>query len=269
VNPGTNTGQRTRAAVHAIIRRPEERAVFHFVGKTMARNSRYHVYMAIYFGAGVALAISCATHVRTVGGIARPALSSFGLHAVMPLLVFWTIAGLKMAFAFPLQLHARWIFRSSGASLARCVAAASKWALGCGFAVVVVVTIALACLRLSGRDLLVQAVCGVCLCAVLVDGFFFAQTGVPFSQPRRPGRTSLPLVLTLYLGILTPFIFAMILLEMRVEKNLFLLIGVFAVVPVVHQLLGKLRERAVLIEEERENADGEFQLLGLCGDLTA
>jgi hypothetical protein len=61
----------------------------------------------------------------------------------------------------------------------------------------------------------------------------------------------------------------MILLELKVEKNLFLLIGVVGLVPVVHQLLRKLRERAVLIEEERENADGEFQLLGLCGDLTA
>jgi hypothetical protein len=269
VNPGARGGHWTRAATHAIVRCPEERAVFHFIGKAMARNSRYHVYMAIYFGAGLALAISCATHVRSAGGMEEPGLSGFGLHAVMPLLVFWVIAGLKMAFAFPLQLHAKWIFRSTGASLSRCVAAANKWALACGLAVVAIVTIALAGLQLSGRELLVQAVCGVCLCAVLVDAFFFAQTGVPFSQPRHPGRTSLPLVLTLYLGILTPFIFGMILLELRVEKNLFLLIGVVGIVPVVHHLLRKLRERAVLIEEERENADGEFQLLGLCGDLTA
>ncbi|HEV2578940.1 MAG TPA: hypothetical protein VGU25_17170 [Acidobacteriaceae bacterium] len=269
VNRGAGSGHWTRAAIHAIVRRPEERAVFHFIGKTMTRNSRYHLYMAVYFGAGLALAISCITHVRTVGGVAEPGLSEFGLHAVMPLLVFWVVAGLKMAFAFPLQLHAKWIFRTTGASLSRCVAAASKWALACGLAVVILVVIFLACLHLSGRELLVQTVFGVCLCAVLVDAFFFAQTSVPFSQPRHPGRTSLPLVLTLYLGILTPFIFGMILLELKVEKNLFLLIGVVGLVPVVHQLLRKLRDRAVLIEEERENADGEFQLLGLCGDLTA
>src|SRR5581483_7521867 len=113
VNRGAKQGRWSRAAVHAIVRRPEERAVFHFIGKAMARNSRYHVYVAIYFGAGLALAISCAMHVRTVNGIAEPSLSAFGLHAVMPLLVFWVIAGLKMAFAFPLQLHARWIFRST------------------------------------------------------------------------------------------------------------------------------------------------------------
>ena len=269
VNRGAKQGGLARVAVHAIVRCPEERAVFHFIGKGMARNSRYHVYMAIYFGAGLALAISCAVHVRTVGSVPEPSLSSFGLHAVMPLLVFWVIAGLKMAFGFPLQLHARWIFRSTGASLSRCVAATSKWALACGFAVVILVTAALGLMGTSGRGLVVQAVCGVCVCAILVDGFFFAQTGVPFSQLRRPGRTSLPLVLTLYLGILPPFIFGMILLELRVEKNLFLLMAVIALVPVVHEVLRKLRERAVFIEEERENADGEIQLLGLCGDLTA
>lgn len=269
VNRTSRRGRWMRAAVHAIVYCPEERAVFHFIGKTMARNSRYHVYMSTYLGAGVAIAISCATHVRTVNGLAEPSLSFFGLHAVMPLLVFWAIAGLKMAFAFPLQLHARWIFRSTGAALSRCVAAASKWAVACGFAVVAVVTIALACVGFGGRNLLVQAVCGVCLCAMLVDGFFFAQTGVPFSQSRHPGKTSLPLVLTLYVGVLAPFVFGMILLELGAEKNLFLLIAVVALVPAVHQVLGKLRERAVLVEEERENADGEFQLLGLCGDLTA
>lgn len=255
--------------IHRLIRCPEERAVFHFIGQTMARNSRYHVYMAIYFGAGLALAISCATRVSIVHGVPEATLSSFGLHAVMPLLVFWTIAGLKMAFAFPLQLQARWIFRSTGASLESCVASVRKWALGCGLSVVVVVTTALAFMGWGMRELLVQAVCGVCLCAVLVSAFFFAQTSVPFSQPRRPGRTSLPLILTLYLGVLAPFLFGMIFLELKVEKNLLLLIGVVCLVPAIDWVLQRLRERSVLIEEEREGAGGEVQLLGVSGELSA
>ncbi len=261
-------GRLTRRAVHALVRSPEERAVFHFISQTMTRNSRYHVYMAIYFGAGLALALSCATQVQLHDGVARPALSPFGLHALMPLLVYWTIAGLKMAFVFPLQLDARWIFRSTGASLPQCVIAVRKWAFSCGIAVVIVVTAALACLGWSPRQLFVQALCGVCLSAILVEGFFFAQTSVPFSRPRHPGRTSLPLILTLYLGVLPPSIFGMILLETKLEKNFLALIAPLLLVPVLHFLLQKLRDRAVLIEEEREGGDGEFQLLGLCGDLT-
>jgi hypothetical protein len=255
--------------VHRVIRHPEERAVFHFIGQTMARNSRYHVYMAIYFGAGLALAISCATRVQIVAGVPRATLSSFGLHAVMPLLVFWTIAGLKMAFAFPLQLQARWIFRSTGAALESCVAAVRKWALGCGLCVVIMVTAILAAIGWSGRELLVQAVCGVCLCAVLVDGFFFAQVSVPFSQPRRPGRTSLPLILTLYVGVLAPFVFGMIFLELKIERQLLWLMLPICFVPFLHWALQRLRERSVLIEEEREGAGGEFQLLGVSGELSA
>lgn len=269
---GNQTAKRrqlTSSPVHALVRLPEERAVFHFIGQTMRRNSRYHVYMAIYFGAGFALAVSCATHVQIQRGIAHPRLSSFGLHAVMPLLVYWAIAGLKVAFVLPLQLDARWIFRSTGASLPRCVTATRKWALACGLTVVFVVTAALACAGWSGRQLLVQAVCGICLTAILVDAFFFAQNRVPFSQPRRPGRSSLPLILALYLGVLPPSIYGMVFLELKLEKSLLLLVVPVAFVPVLHYVVRKLRDRAVLVEEEREGADGEVQLLGLCGDLTA
>jgi hypothetical protein len=264
-----HAGRWLRALVDAMIRTPEERAVFHFIGQTVARNSRYQVYMAIYIGTGLALAVSCATRVQRTHGAVSAGLSRFGLHAVMPLLVFWTIAGLKIAFAFPLQLQARWIFRTTGAALERCVGAVKTWAFGCGTCVVVAITAALAGMGWSGRELLVQVVCGLCLCAVLVDAFFFAQATVPFSQPQRAGRSSLPLILTLYLGVLAPFVFAMIVIEQRMEKDLLLVVWPIALVPVVQSVLRSLRKRAVLIEEEREGADGEFQLLGLSGDLSA
>ncbi len=277
-NRATSLPQWTRRAIHAIIRSPAERAIFHFISQTIARNTRYQVYMALYFGAGLALAISCATRIAeaqrvqyeatTVSSVPHAALSRFGLHAVMPLLVFWTIAGLKLAFAFPLQLGAAWIFRTTGAPLPRCVLAVRKWALGCGLAVVLAVTAVLACLRCSPRDLIVQAICGICLCALLVEGLFFEQATIPFSQPRRPGRTQMPLMLTLHLGVLAPFVFLMILLELRIERSLPLLLLPIALVPLVHWAATHLRDRAVLIEEEREGGDGDFQLLGLAGDLT-
>jgi len=269
VSKGSERREWISGLVHRVIRCPEERAVFHFIGQTMARNGRYHVYMAIYFGAGLALAISCATRVQTIAGVPQATLSKFGLHAVMPLLVFWTVAGVKMAFAFPLQLQARWIFRTTGARLESCVAAVRKWALGCGLSVVFAVMAVLAGMGVGARALAIQAACGVCLCAVLVEGFFFAQTTVPFSQARRPGRTSLPLVLTLYLGVLPPFIFAMVFLEMKIERHWLWLLVAVGLVPVVHWVLGWLRDRSVLVEEEREGSGGEVQLLGVSGELSA
>ena len=102
----------TAHAVGNVARRPGERAVFHFIGQTLARNNRYQVYMAIYCGAGLALATSFAVSLRAVGGVVRLGVSDAGLHAVMPMLVFWTVAGLRTAFAFPVSLQAGWIFRA-------------------------------------------------------------------------------------------------------------------------------------------------------------
>ncbi|HEY4358982.1 MAG TPA: hypothetical protein VGN16_24765 [Acidobacteriaceae bacterium] len=266
---GKQANRLATAVTHWIIRRPEERAVFHFIGQTIARNSRYQVYLAMYCGAGLALSIACATTMRVSGGYAQPGLSVFGLHAVMPLLLFWIVAGLRMAFAFPLLLQARWVFRVTGADLHPCMAAARKWAFGCGLGLLLLILLALRCAGWHGRALAVQAVCGFCLCAVLVEGFFFAQNSLPFSKPRSPGKTSLPLMLTLYVGVLPPFVFGMIVMTIRTEKDLWLLVWPLLAVPLLHYAAGALREQSVTVEEEREDGGGEIQLLGLSGDLTA
>jgi hypothetical protein len=249
--------------VHGVVRRPGERAVFHFIGQTIARNNRYQVYLAMYCGTGLALAMACAVGFRVSGGRVQPALSDEGLHAVMPLLLFWVIAGLRTAFAFPLNLSAGWIFRITGVNLSECAAAAAhRWVLWCAVAVMYCILGALVLAGWDVRHLLVQAVCGLCLCILLTDGFFFVQQGVPFNRPRMPGRTSFALMLTLYIGVFPPFIFAVIYLERAMEKNLLKLVLLGVATIATHAVLGLLRQRAE-VEEEMEGYDGEFQLLGL------
>ena len=245
-----------------IVRRPGERAVFHFIGQTIARNNRYEVYLAIYGGVGLALALSCATTFQVSRGVFHFGLSTMGAHAVMPLLVFWVSAGLHTAFGFPLNLAARWVFRIAGVPIADCAAAARRWALLCSLAVMVCILLALGVAGWNARQLLVQGVCGVALCLLLTDGFFAFYPGVPFNRPRMPGRTSLPLMLTLYVGALTPFIFGVIYLEMRLEKSLpkLALFGICALA--VHSVLNA-GGRSDEVDEELEGYEGEFQLLGL------
>lgn len=98
--------------VCAMVRVPEERAMFYFVGQTMLRIARYHVYLAMYGGTGLALALACGVVLRSE--TAAPLLSNFGIHAVFALLCFWVVAGLRTAFAFPEALAARWVFRVTG-----------------------------------------------------------------------------------------------------------------------------------------------------------
>lgn len=253
------------AAIHALVRRPGERAVFHFIGQTMARNNRYQVYLAMYCGSGLAVALACAVTFRVHGGNVQALLSDKGLHALIPLLLFWVVVGLRTAFAFPLNLPAGWIFRMTGVNLAECAAAAHRWALLCALGTMYCIVGVLCAAEWDLRRILVQIVVGLCLCFLLTDGFFCFQQSVPFNKPRMPGRTSFPLMLTLYFGIFPAFIFAVIYLERWLEKDLWRLLPLILAAAAIHLALGTLRQReAVEMDEELEGYfEGEFQLLGL------
>jgi hypothetical protein len=251
------------ALIHRVLWRPGERAVFHFIGQTIARNNRYQVYLAMYCGSGLALAIACAVVFRTTGHRLQPALSQEGLHAVMPLLLFWVIAGLRAAFAFPTDLHAGWVFRVTGASARECANAGRRWVLMCAWGVMCCV---LAALRLAGWDprrLLVQLAFGLCLCILLTDAFLAFDKGVPFNHPRMPGTKSLPLMLTLYVGVLPPALFGIIRLQMHYETDPLQLLPLALGVAALHLGLARLQTGPEEIEEEMEGYEGEFQVLGL------
>ncbi len=262
--------RRTRPArplsrlLQPLVRSPGERAVFHFIGQTIARNNRYQVYLAMYCGTGLALAVACAAGLDIDRSGLHLALSTKGLHAILPLLLFWIVAGLRAAFAFPLNLPAAWVFRIAGVTVREAAAAARAWVLLCALTATAAILAALAIARWDPRHLLVQAVLGLCLSVLLTDGFFAFQQGVPFTRPRMPGRTSLPLMLTLYVGVLAPFIFGVIRLELALEEHPAKLMLLALTAAVLHAPT-LLRSDSDDAEPEREEDQGEFQLLGLSG----
>jgi hypothetical protein len=173
------------------------------------------------------------------------------------------IAGLRAAFAFPADLAAGWVFRATGVSVRECAAAGRRWALMCAWGVMCCVLVAL---RLAGwdlRPLAVQLVCGLCLCAFLTDGFFAFDDGVPFNHPRMPGTKSLPLMLTLYIGILPPALLGFMRLKIYYEKNPLHLLLFACGVTALHLGLARLQTGPEEVEEEMEGYEGEFQILGL------
>jgi hypothetical protein len=251
--------------VHRVVRQPAERAVFHFIGQTIRRNNRYQVYLAMYCGAGLALAVEWSVTLQTKG-VAGWALSQKGLHAVMPLAVFWVVAGLRAAFAFPLNLPAAWVYRVTRVrdeALNDSARAARRFALMCALGVVLAVAATLAGAGWNTRQLLVQVVCGVSLAVLLTDSFFMFLQAVPFAQPRMPGKTSLPLMLTLYVGVLPVFLVEMVNLETRLERSMVKLAIAASIALLAHATLLRLSRRSAESEEEMEGYDGEFQLLNL------
>jgi hypothetical protein len=78
-----------------------------------------------------------------------------------------------------------------------------------------------------------------------------------------PGKTSLPLVLTLYVGVLPVFLFEMVRLEMNLERNLVRLAFVACGVVATHLAVLWISRQPPESEEEMEGYEGEFQLLNL------
>jgi hypothetical protein len=219
----------------------------------------------MYCGAGLALAVEWSVTLHTKGAVGW-ALSQKGLHAVMPLAVFWVVAGLRAAFAFPLNLSAAWVYRVTRVrdeALNDSARAARRFALMCAIGVVTGVASVLAGVGWNARQLVVQVVCGVSLAVLLTDSFFMFLQAVPFAQPRMPGKTSLPLMLTLYVGVLPVFLVEMVNLETRLERSMVKLAIAASIALLAHATLLRLSRRSAESEEEMEGYDGEFQLLNL------
>ena len=247
----------------ALVSKPAERAVFAFIGLTISRTTQYQAYFALYSGVGLALSISSAAELLESRAGFHVTLSRTGLHMVLPLLLFWAVAGLRSAFALPLNLDAAWIFRLSGAPTIEGASAARRWAFGLGLACTAGVTGIATCAGFTLQQVAVQVVCGLCLSTVLTDCFFSSNDNIPFTRPRMPGLTNFPLVLTLYVGVLPVYVLGFALLELRLERTRSELVWMVAVTVLTHFGLKHLRYVSTIDEEDLEGYEEEFQRLGL------
>ncbi len=78
-----------------------------------------------------------------------------------------------------------------------------------------------------------------------------------------PGRSNFALLLTLYLEVLTPFLFGIVYAEKRLERELWLLVPVVVTTMLLHLTVRHLTRQPMEAEEEMDGYDAEFQLLNL------
>jgi hypothetical protein len=264
VGRGHRAGPVARILMRLGAYRPEERAVFAFIGQTIRRNQRYQTFLTLYGGVGLAIAAAMVLSVRTqLDRAAGLEVSDTGLHALLPLLLFWLIAGLRTAFLFPVDLGAGWLFASSGVELGRCAEAARRWAAVQGMMLTVCVTVALAAAGWDWRRLLVQLVLGVSTACVLADGLFAFRRGIPFTRPRTPGKTNVAVSVALYVGALPHFVVWMADLARRLESRLMWLWAPVAVAAALRLGLRVLQRREGLVYEVREEELEGTLTLGL------
>ena len=101
--PRVRSAQRS----NPLVRSPEERAIFQFSGKTLARSRKHQLFLVTYLSVGISLAVNFATEVRA----GKMVLSEEGARAFPFLIAFFVISAYRAVFQFPAELGANWLFR--------------------------------------------------------------------------------------------------------------------------------------------------------------
>lgn len=92
-------------------RDPVEQAVFGFVSKTMLRNRKHRVLLALYCTVGLAYVFEGLVALFETGGAGQWHRPSVQTTAVPLIFSFFLLLGMRMLFTLPVDLKANWIFR--------------------------------------------------------------------------------------------------------------------------------------------------------------
>ena len=99
---------RIARVVHA---RPVSRATFAFTLRTLTRTRNHRLLMAMYVGVGLAFIASAIVPVLVRAGVAGFFEPDIELLSAPLFLSFFTLVGLRVAFAIPVEPKARWVLR--------------------------------------------------------------------------------------------------------------------------------------------------------------
>ena len=178
--------------LHAtMLRRPVCRAVFHFISQTILRVPRYRIYLVLYCGVGLAVVSATILRLDIVQHQIRASVSSEGIRVAIGIVIFWMVAGLRMAFVSSGNQRGRWIFRlvqgnppSLDTSLAQ-FGAARLWVFLAASAVTLAAWLTFRAIGpaelLTWPATAAQAIIAAASCLILTDAFFLSVTTIAFT----------------------------------------------------------------------------------------
>jgi hypothetical protein len=255
-----------------LARTPACRAIWQFIAENLLRVPRYRMVLVMYGGTGAALVLSVVTRVSLVHGRIALVFSPEGLRATVPIVAFWTVAGLRSTFLAPADQRGRWIFRVilGKAGLAQ-VDAAKRWVFLWSMLLSLA---AAACACEFGRRAAMdwrfaagQILVAIALSLLLTHGFFLNVKTVPFTGARANPAANFALLLIPYLGFFPAVVMFTVGLEPVIEASTTHLMIAAGLVTAVHLALWAMHRRRMAEYAELIDADEdeeEFPLrLGL------
>jgi hypothetical protein len=271
-NP-SRTAAPLRHVLHTVIlRRPAQRAVFHFVSQTILRAQRQRVMLGLYGGLALALTISNMVVLRIAAGHLRPSLLSYGIRTAVPIMAFWTIVALSSIVSAPIDRRCSWLFhaiigRPGPDHLAGTRTWITLWAM------LISLTTALVLHALSPAQLRTplvtagQALVAIGISLLLTDLCLYSVRTIPFTHLRTSSITDFPLMVVRYFVFFPFFVFIVVHQERWIEASVAHLLKTFLFLAIAHTVLMKAHQHALrqsMLETAPEESDEFLQRLGLC-----
>jgi hypothetical protein len=206
----------------------------------------------------------------------RVIFSADGMRVAVPLIAFWTIAGLRVAFVSPGNQRGGWIFRViKGKPALDQLLPAKRWALTWALAITLS---AYALLRLISPPQLLgwnvaasQLIVAVGTCLMVTDLFFLHVKTIPFTgEHAAAGQHQLAATLLKYFSALPVVILLPIFCESEMERSGLEMGAVVVLIAGTHLWLRAMHRRLVREHVEMTGAydeeDGLLSPLGLGND---
>jgi hypothetical protein len=254
-----------------VLRLPAQRAIFHFISQTILRGQRQRVMLAMYGGLGIALTLSDMLVFRVGEGHVRPALLPSGIRSAIPVMVFWTVAGLRSVLASPIDRRGAWLFRviigrPNAGHFAGTRVWVTLWATVIGLATAIVLHALSPGNPPSHFTTLTQLLIAIGISFLLADIFLFSARSVPFTHLRKSSITDLPLVIVRYVVVFPLVVAILVYNETWTEASAFHLLKTLFFLVAAHLLLLKIHARSLLqstLDTPPDEADEFPQRLGL------
>ena len=238
-------------------------AIGQFCVRTLARSRQHRLILAFYLGIGLAFTVFLLQFLAAMSQLPTKAAVNVWREANTPLLaasvvmMALAVVGLRVAFAFPLEPRANWIFRAVGVRRGPEVLTATRRVILLLCVLPVWLVSAVVCLRLwpRGQAAAHLAVLGL-FAILLVDIALWGFRKIPFTCSYLPGKSQVHMVFLGAVGLLWLLAQSVVFEQQALQKRgvmaaMLVLLGVAAIAVRLHvRALARSDERDLQFEEE-------------------
>ena len=252
----TTAGRRSHGGLSWVagwLQSPQERAVYYFIGQTMARSLKHRLFLAVYLAVGLSIGVIGIATFRHDHGFVTASISREGLRALPLLITFFVLSGLRASFQFPMELASNWVFRTAESDWSEPARLAiRKRVLLSGLAVVLLLFVPLEIYVWGWWAGVFHTAFQLASGALLVEALFWTFDKIPFTCSYFPGAANLVILAGVYLYGFTSYGFKMASLEAALDNHPLRTILFFASASVALAILWRLRRVETAISFDAE-----------------